>query len=257
MVEWLVDEGAEVAVGDEVAEVETEKINGAVEEPGRRACCAAAWPARATSIPVGGLLGVVRRRRESATPRSTPSSKSSRPRSCPARPRRTPARSPRPSRVGAGTLRYLRQGEGGEPIVLLHGFGGDLNNWLFNVEPLSAERTVYALDLPGHGGSIEGRRAPATRRCWSVPCSSSSTASTSSARTSSATRSAALVAAELALARSRPRALAHADGGGRASARRSTRDYIDGFVAAEQQARAQARAGAAVRRREAGRRARW
>ena len=48
VLDWLVDEGAEIAVGDEVAEVETEKINGAVEAP-RRACCAAAWPRRATS----------------------------------------------------------------------------------------------------------------------------------------------------------------------------------------------------------------
>jgi pimeloyl-ACP methyl ester carboxylesterase len=54
--------------------------------------------------------------------------------------------------VDAGTLRFLRTGEGGEPLVLLHGFGGDLNNWLFNVEPLAAGRAVYALDLPGHGG---------------------------------------------------------------------------------------------------------
>jgi pyruvate dehydrogenase E2 component (dihydrolipoamide acetyltransferase) len=58
--------------------------------------------------------------------------------------------------VGGRTLRFLRQGEGdGEPLVLLHGFGGDLNNWLFNAEPLSASRVVYALDLPGHGGSAK------------------------------------------------------------------------------------------------------
>ncbi len=30
---WLVDEGVEIAVGGEVAEVETEKINGTVESP--------------------------------------------------------------------------------------------------------------------------------------------------------------------------------------------------------------------------------
>ena len=33
LIEWLVDEGAEIGVGDEVAEVETEKINGVVESP--------------------------------------------------------------------------------------------------------------------------------------------------------------------------------------------------------------------------------
>ena len=55
-------------------------------------------------------------------------------------------------------LRFLAQGEGGEPLVLLHGFGGDLNNWLFNAEPLSAGRAVYALDFPGHGGSVKEAR---------------------------------------------------------------------------------------------------
>ena len=57
--------------------------------------------------------------------------------------------------VDGRTLRFLRQGDdaGGDPAVLLHGFGGDLNNWLFNQGALAAERTVYALDLPGHGGS--------------------------------------------------------------------------------------------------------
>jgi pyruvate dehydrogenase E2 component (dihydrolipoamide acetyltransferase) len=57
--------------------------------------------------------------------------------------------------VAGQSLRYLLRGEGqsGAPIVLIHGFGGDLNNWLFNHEALAADRAVYAIDLPGHGGS--------------------------------------------------------------------------------------------------------
>src|SRR5262249_12465576 len=59
----------------------------------------------------------------------------------------------------ADGLRFLVQGSGdGEPLVLLHGFGGDLNNWLFNAPALSGERAVYALDLPGHGGSVKEPR---------------------------------------------------------------------------------------------------
>ena len=58
LIEWLVDEGAEIGVGDEVAEVETEKINGVVESPAagvlRRRVAAAG-----DVIPVGGLLGVI------------------------------------------------------------------------------------------------------------------------------------------------------------------------------------------------------
>jgi pyruvate dehydrogenase E2 component (dihydrolipoamide acetyltransferase) len=60
---------------------------------------------------------------------------------------------PETVQVAAGTLRYLRQGEGDGDIVLLHGFGGDLNNWLFAAPALAESHTVYALELPGHGGS--------------------------------------------------------------------------------------------------------
>lgn len=38
-------------------------------------------------------------------------------------------------------------------MVLIHGFGGDLDNWLFNIDALAAGRRVLALDLPGHGQS--------------------------------------------------------------------------------------------------------
>ena len=38
-------------------------------------------------------------------------------------------------------------------MLLLHGFGGDLNNWLFAAPALAEGHTVYALELPGHGGS--------------------------------------------------------------------------------------------------------
>lgn len=38
-----------------------------------------------------------------------------------------------------------------EPLVLLHGFGLNASVWRPVIECLSAERTVLALDLPGHG----------------------------------------------------------------------------------------------------------
>ncbi|MCB1719447.1 MAG: acetoin dehydrogenase dihydrolipoyllysine-residue acetyltransferase subunit, partial [Candidatus Competibacteraceae bacterium] len=46
-----------------------------------------------------------------------------------------------------------RQGNGDQTVLLIHGFGGDLDNWLFNLGELAAKHTVYALDLPGHGQS--------------------------------------------------------------------------------------------------------
>ncbi|MEL7130314.1 MAG: acetoin dehydrogenase dihydrolipoyllysine-residue acetyltransferase subunit [Pseudomonadota bacterium] len=41
----------------------------------------------------------------------------------------------------------------GTPVVLLHGFGGDLNNWMLVQPALAAEHPVYAIELPGHGQS--------------------------------------------------------------------------------------------------------
>src|SRR5262249_60062727 len=38
-------------------------------------------------------------------------------------------------------------------VLLVHGYGGDRNSWLFLQEPLAARHRVYALDLPGHGTS--------------------------------------------------------------------------------------------------------
>lgn len=36
-------------------------------------------------------------------------------------------------------------------ILFIHGFGGDLNNWMFNQNELSENFNTYAIDLPGHG----------------------------------------------------------------------------------------------------------
>jgi pyruvate dehydrogenase E2 component (dihydrolipoamide acetyltransferase) len=53
-----------------------------------------------------------------------------------------------------GTLHraWLRQGEG-DPLVLLHGFGADLDAWRGVLAGWSPGRPVLALDLPGHGRS--------------------------------------------------------------------------------------------------------
>ena len=153
LIAWLVDEGAEIAVGDEVAEVETEKINGAVEAPvagvlRRRVA------AEGDVIPVGGLLGVVA---EAGVPDADVDAFIAEFQASfvPGESEEDAGPQPETATVGAGTLRFIRhEGDGdAEPLVLLHGFGGDLNNWLFNTEALAAGRTVYALDLPGHGES--------------------------------------------------------------------------------------------------------
>jgi pyruvate dehydrogenase E2 component (dihydrolipoamide acetyltransferase) len=60
----------------------------------------------------------------------------------------------------SGRLRYAERLSQGAPIIFIHGFGGDLNNWLFNIDAVTGSGSVYALDLPGHGGSTKAIAKP-------------------------------------------------------------------------------------------------
>ena len=154
VVEWLIEEGTEISKGDEVVEVESEKINNAIESPAEGVL--RRHVAREGEVlPLGSLLGVI-------APSDVPDEEidayveefleSFDPEEAAAE-----AGGPEPQTVeiGGRNVQYLKIGEGeGPPLILLHGFGGDINIWVFNQEALSeAGRTVYALDLPGHGQS--------------------------------------------------------------------------------------------------------
>jgi pyruvate dehydrogenase E2 component (dihydrolipoamide acetyltransferase) len=54
--------------------------------------------------------------------------------------------------VAALNREWLAPGEGA-PIILIHGFGADLNGWRPLVRHLPPGRPALALDLPGHGKS--------------------------------------------------------------------------------------------------------
>jgi pimeloyl-ACP methyl ester carboxylesterase len=62
-------------------------------------------------------------------------------------------------------IRYVEQGEG-EPVVLLHGVGGSLNNWLDSgiFKNLAADYRVIAIDQRGHGKSGKPRDTKAYGR---------------------------------------------------------------------------------------------
>ena len=47
---------------------------------------------------------------------------------------------------------YFTAGQG-DPLVVIHGGGGDARTWLNNIAALADNYTVYAPDLPGFGGS--------------------------------------------------------------------------------------------------------
>jgi pyruvate dehydrogenase E2 component (dihydrolipoyllysine-residue acetyltransferase) len=152
--DWLVAEGEEVRQGEELFEVETEKIDGAVESPAAGVLRRRVAEVGAV-VPVGGLVGVLA---DPSVPDAdvdafiTEFQASFVPEEAEAE-AETPTRT---TEVGGRRLRYLERAPddpAGDPVVLVHGFGGDLNNWLFNTEKLAERRRVYALDLPGHGES--------------------------------------------------------------------------------------------------------
>jgi pyruvate dehydrogenase E2 component (dihydrolipoamide acetyltransferase) len=151
---WLVDEGAEIKSGDEILDIETSKIANVFESP-------VAGPLRRVvvgegeTVPVGALLGVVA---DSSVSDADLDAFIAQFQEDFAAHADEAEAAPEPETIEAGgrRIRYLALGEGdGVPIVFIHGFGGDLNNWQFNQEALAAGRATYALDLPGHGGSTK------------------------------------------------------------------------------------------------------
>jgi pyruvate dehydrogenase E2 component (dihydrolipoamide acetyltransferase) len=152
--DWLIAEGDTVESGTEVVLVETEKIAGAVEVADasrlRRAVAVTG-----DTLPVGALLGIlagdetadaeidafVRQFQEAFVPEEAGDEEL--------------GDQTETVQVGELSINYLRQGSADKTAVLLHGFGGDLDNWLFNHPALSSNRTVIAVDLPGHGRSTK------------------------------------------------------------------------------------------------------
>lgn len=153
---WHVAEGQEVKKGQEIADIETSKIANAFESP-------ASGPLRrrlvgeGETVPVGALLAVVA---DASVPDQEIDAfvEDFQASFAAAAAEASVAGGPEPEFVEAQgrRLRYLKLGEAaGTPVLFIHGFGGDLNNWLFNQPVLAEKRTTYALDLPGHGGSTK------------------------------------------------------------------------------------------------------
>lgn len=149
---WLVAEGATVNTGDELLEIETSKITNVFESPvsgilRRRVA------GEGETLPVGALLGVVAEADVSDAEIDSFCEEFAQQAAAAAVP------PPEPELVPAEgwTVRVLKMGPAepsdATPLLMIHGFGGDLQNWQFNQPDLAADRMVYAIDLPGHGGS--------------------------------------------------------------------------------------------------------
>jgi pyruvate dehydrogenase E2 component (dihydrolipoamide acetyltransferase) len=155
VVGWLKQQGQSFAEGEELLEIETTKITNVMEAPAGGTLRRIVAPAGAT-LPVGGLLAVVAPEEVAegeidtfvagfAVPEPSADAEAD-----------TEAARPRELEAAGLRLRYLALGESDSvPALLLHGFGADLNTWMFTQPALADGRRVVALDLPGHGGSAK------------------------------------------------------------------------------------------------------
>lgn len=148
---WLVEEGTRIAVGQPILDVETDKISNAVEAPDpgllRRRVAR-----EGETLPVKALLAVL------AEPEVGDAEIDAYIAAY-----EVPAAGGDQAEGDAGfewlevqglRLRLARRGPAqGVPVLFLHGFGGDLGNWLFNLDAVAERHPVIALDLPGHGQS--------------------------------------------------------------------------------------------------------
>lgn len=150
---WTIAEGSHVTAGEPLADIETTKITSAYESPASGVLRRRIAPEN-EDLPVGALIGIIAAEHVSdaeidafidqfrAEPQDSPAAAAQ------------AAPEPRLISVGGRTLRYQQAGPAsGAAVVFVHGFGGDLNNWLFNQPALAEAYMTYALDLPGHGGS--------------------------------------------------------------------------------------------------------
>lgn len=157
VMEWLVEEGTELKLGDEVMEIETEKIANTFEA--LDAGLLRRRVAKADEVlPIGALLGVL-----------APAEVSDAEVDAYITEFQANYVPPEPDEEDAGggyatvdvdgyRLRYSRIGDGDTHVVLVHGFGGDADRWLFTQQPLAERASAWALDLPGHGQSSKDVR---------------------------------------------------------------------------------------------------
>jgi pyruvate dehydrogenase E2 component (dihydrolipoamide acetyltransferase) len=148
---WLVPEGTRVAAGDEIVEIETSKITNVFESP--EAGVLRHVAAEGETLPVGGLIAILV---DGDVPEAEIAAFVAEARAAAeAAAAAPPPPEPEVTEAAGWKVRALRVAgpEHATPLLMIHGFGGDLLSWQFNQPVLSAGRTVVAIDLPGHGGS--------------------------------------------------------------------------------------------------------
>ena len=178
VVDWIVAEGDEVAPGDDLADIETEKIAGTLES-GQTGVVRRIIAAPMKDIPVSGVIAIVAPAEvdDAAVDAAAQQARAQLDELSAAIASGEDDSGPVVATlpIGGHTVSYATVGAtesdeasvaaAGEVVVLVHGFGGDRDSWLFVQEPLAAAgegRVVHALDLPGHGASSKTLAAGTT-----------------------------------------------------------------------------------------------
>src|SRR5581483_1855839 len=151
---WAVAEGEDVKAGDDLADIETEKISGTLEaaEGGtvRRIVAQVG-----EDVPVSGTIALLapadvpEADLDAAVLQARAVIDAGVPEDAAGAPELQTAD------VAGRKISFAGAGEDGDVILFVHGYGGDRNSWLFLQEPLAARFRAYALDLPGHGASTK------------------------------------------------------------------------------------------------------
>src|SRR5438876_861931 len=146
---WLKAEGDDYRAGEELLEIETTKITNLMEvgEPGTLRRIVAAEGA---TLPVGALLAVAAAARVPDAEIDALVAGFIAPAPAAADAAENAALAPRDIEAGGRRLRILDLGgadvgSGATPVVLVHGFGGDLNSWMFTQPALAERRRAIAL----------------------------------------------------------------------------------------------------------------
>jgi pyruvate dehydrogenase E2 component (dihydrolipoamide acetyltransferase) len=152
---WLKQEGDAVTASDELLEIETSKITN-VMEAGESGVLRRVVAPEGATLPIGGLLAVVASSEVDDAEIDAFVAGFVVPAVAEGGDAEAEGPNPEHLEIGGRRLRYLMLGAGdGPPLVFIHGFGADLNTWMFNQLALADKHCTIAFDLPGHGGSTK------------------------------------------------------------------------------------------------------
>jgi pyruvate dehydrogenase E2 component (dihydrolipoamide acetyltransferase) len=152
---WLKHEGDSFAAGEELLEIETTKITNVFEASEGGTLRRIVAQAGAT-LPIGALLAVAAASEVRDAEIDAFVAGFAAPESASETAAEDTATAPHDIDAGGKRLRILDIGAGeATPIIFVHGFGADLNAWMFNQPAFAETRRAIAPDLPGHGGSTK------------------------------------------------------------------------------------------------------